>query len=570
MKIRRILFGLIGVILTITLIAVIMNWRMVVFLLGFNHSAENLKVIPNDAMSVVFVDARSLVGNVGFSGLLDLLDHESFDVAREKKDEFDNKFDEEFETNPFELGINFDCKVAGWVLQQKGDILMAMSIALNDSDDWEDFLMDVARYQNVDLDIDHDGQTKWVVLSNDWLDKASRSEMNPTVLAWDEDKLLLVVATSRRADLQGVQLAARNMMSLSTKDQFIDDPDFASFVSQERDFGLWVDGAQIIQMVPSYAFMDIPEEVREQVLGFARGQFANHLNFDVGAVTLSGSRTELPNSVEEILNKPFERKLLAYLPADLPGVISLAMNVDGLEDMAQSTMEEGQKELLYGILNRELGIDRVSDVFGGSVLMGFHGIQDNELDVQGQKVKAGKRPSRTEPIPIISLVVELESEAFFLSDQWNNLVSAVAEEKDGHYAVEGPGGIMVYMDWDRETLLLTNHLKTASNFDQGGYGKMGLSSMSKEALDIGTSNFYMKGDWNHLLRQSDSNALELIMGEFMSAMRLPDGSAMTDVFDKITLKGNNHSWTTQFHTVDSERNSMIVMLELILDQMEKK
>ena len=139
MKIRRILFGLIGVILTITLIAVIMNWRMVVFFLGLNHSAENLKVIPNDAMSVVFVDVRSLVGNVGFSGLLDLLDHESFDVAREKKDEFDNKFDEEFETNPFELGINFDCKAGGWVLQQKGDILMAMSIALNDSEDWGSF-----------------------------------------------------------------------------------------------------------------------------------------------------------------------------------------------------------------------------------------------------------------------------------------------------------------------------------------------------------------------------------------------------------------------------------------------
>ena len=469
MKIRRILFGLIGVIFDHHFDRSrhheLANGGV---FLGLNHSAENLKVIPNDAMSVVFVDARSLVGNVGFSGLLDLLDHESFDVAREKKDDFDNKFDEEFETNPFELGINFDCKVAGWVLQQKGDILMAMSIALNDSDDWEDFLMDVARYQNVDLDIDHDGQTKWVVLSNDWFDKASRSQMNPAVLAWDEDKLLLVVATSKRADPQGVQSAAIDMMSLSTKDQFIDDPDFASFVYPDRDFGLWVDGAQIIQMVPSYAFMDIPEEVRDQVLGFARGQFANHLNFDVGAVTLSGSRTELPKSVDEILNKPFERKLLVYLPADLPGVMSLAMDVDGLEGMAQSTMETGQKELLYGILNRELGIDRVSDVFGGSVLMGFHGIQDNELDVQGQKVKAGKRPSRTEPIPIISLVVELESEAFFLSDQWNNLVSAVAEEKDGHYAFEGPGGMMVYMDWDRETLLLTNHLKTASNFDQGG------------------------------------------------------------------------------------------------------
>ena len=138
------------------------------------------------------------------------------------------------------------------------------------------------------------------------------------------------------------------MMSLSTKDQFIDDPDFASFVYLDRDFGLWVDGAQIIQMVPSYVFMDIPEEVRDQVLGFARGQFANHLNFDAGAVTLSGSRTELPKSVDEILNKPFERKLLVYLPADLPGVMSLAMDVDGWKAWLNQPWKQVRKSCCTG------------------------------------------------------------------------------------------------------------------------------------------------------------------------------------------------------------------------------
>ena len=441
-------------------------------------SAENhLDVIPNDAMGVILINAKSLNDKCQWQTLQH---HDAWDVFAEQMGEF--QFPDNGNDWYAEQGMNVDGPTALWVTMKEEEVMFGCSFGIENAKQFGEYMIESTGDLGFSIRIQEDGDFRFI-------EPFIESEF---CMIWNDEKAVLA-GVENRYRMGSPRDKALEWLSLDEDDQLLSERDFQSLLNEDRDVSFWMNGGSVVQLMEPQN--DIPDVLMDVFGEAVIGNLVSTLNFDEGSMTFEGWRTGNIDPSMGMFDQQFNKTLLSYVSADVPVVMSMAMNIDALEGMAEASMSSREWQELQLPLQM-FGIDAFSDVLGGSAILALHGMELQETDDYGYYYGPQLQP-------VVSMLVEIESKN--LLDQVSlmlDMQGLIVDEGD-FYSMENPDGSDVYIDWDSSALLVTTDRETARNFERGGFGRQSLGGDSQVSADIAGSIVYAQIDWEGLLRESE-------------------------------------------------------------------
>ena len=475
----------------------------------------------------------------------DVATSRAWDVFAEQMGEF--QFPDNGNDWYAEQGMNVDGPTALWVTMKEEEVMFGCSFGIENAKQFGEYMIESTGDLGFSIRIQEDGDFRFIepFIESDFC------------MIWNDEKAVLA-GVENRYRMGSPRDKALEWLSLDEDDQLLSERDFQSLLNEDRDVSFWMNGGSVVQLMEPQN--DIPDVLMDVFGEAVIGNLVSTLNFDEGSMTFEGWRTGNIDPSMGMFDQQFNKTLLSYVSADVPVVMSMAMNIDALEGMAEASMSSREWQELQLPLQM-FGIDAFSDVLGGSAILALHGMELQETDDYGYYYGPQLQP-------VVSMLVEIESKN--LLDQVSlmlDMQGLIVDEGD-FYSMENPDGSDVYIDWDSSALLVTTDRETARNFERGGFGRQSLGGDSQVSADIAGSIVYAQIDWEGLLRESEMRGVqeEMLLSEM--DIDFSDRLNVSDVLDKITIMASGDRATLRLNTEDTQMNSLAFLLETMLDQLE--
>lgn len=396
----------------------IQNFKSVAFLLfgmialvlsSCSKPAENIQLIPKEAIAVSVIDVYSLAKKGKMKDFKELNLFKAFKEEVNSESKKTSKMMTSVMEDPRMTGIDFKSDVFVYYMNED-EQYFCLSMALKNEGKFESFLEEFMETSEMDYSIENENSFKYM---------AAAPEMT---IAWDENKLMFLGGFNN--DIEPLKAQLKSLFSLNSEDRITSNEDFNEFYKNKRDISAWVSTNSLMK---STIFMAIPKGLNTNL---EDNYISMHLNFGDDNISLLTNYTpneEMSKMMEEYdaSKVSFNNDLFNYFPKQSYAAMSLSTNPMAYYNiMKQEEGFESVQEMFKNSTDQNL--KDVLESVKGNIIVSLFGFENQESTY----MTWGTGFNESNALALLKLAI---SEAGFLSTQERELLSQGKTIQIGSY-----------------------------------------------------------------------------------------------------------------------------------------
>jgi len=509
---------------------------------------ENLSLVPKNAQAVLVLDIYSL----SEKGELDKIEDYKFYKEWTKKAKKDRggkkamKIMDKMMEDPSITGVNFQADVVVYMTNESRDEeFVSTTFELNDSEDFKTFIEESFDKLDVDIDIEEEDEYTYTLVDNEAL------------LAWDDNKAVLIVA-SNRDSRENLELQAEELFELESDELITEIDDFNTFYGEKEDISVWV-STNIFKNEREFDFF------AEQVdFDLEDNYITAFLNFGDDNISVSAKlmpNDELAEFIEE--NNAYANNqnsdLIELLPKQSLAFAGVSFDVDKMYESLKEnkdfkrTKKSAEKEL-------DADLDELIKSIGGNIVFSLINVEQKELTYMSYDWETGNQIEKTkeEMIPNMALSFDLNN-----SKAIKAILKSIPKEeikkRGDYFEIKIDGSILVYYAYNEKACLITNDKKTIEAFKKGGPSANLTDNEFADGLTDNSMFGYITVNSNDLSKEMKNDMFKYQSKSEKEALKVWNKFAKNIVYS--SEDGTDYKFVLNIN--EGDKNSLGTIIQLI-------
>lgn len=334
------------------------------FMSSCSSTPESVKTIPNETDVISVIDIYSIIQK----GKLDEISDFKFFKTFKKEIRNENKKIAKILDNVIEdpaiSGIKFTSDLFFYYVNDSDDEqFMCLSAEIDSEEKFAEFVEDVLDKSDVEFDIEDEKDYKYTLIGNE------------SAIAWDDDKMVLIIA-STYASRENLDVEIETLMTLKDKDLITENDEFNDFYKEKKDISVWF-STNLFE-----DFREFTQLEKETDFDLADNYISTYLSFEddkISLLTKFSANEEIQKIIDEnnIWDNDFNADLLDLFPEKSYAVASLSLSPMAYysilenEDSFDKVEKEFKKET-------ELDLKKVFESLNGNMVYSLFGFENME------------------------------------------------------------------------------------------------------------------------------------------------------------------------------------------------